>query len=254
MTSILQQRGTTRDLQRGLSLVELMVSITIGMIIVAAVLAAYVSSSEAGKFTEAQSRMDEDGNAALAVLAQQLRMAGNNPRQPNYMGNPASNPVFTTGTFAIRGCDGSFGGTTHPLNVASITCTGESVTAPDSIAVVYEGDRFNTVRTTSTNAATDCLGSSLPSTTTDVNVWNGASTVTSTVTYTVVLYRNLHRHHVAQPLLPGQWQCESAAVGGKRRGHANHLRHFCSHHFHHDRGRLPERFGDQCHRNASAAC
>jgi type IV pilus assembly protein PilW len=78
----------------GLSLIELMVSLTIGLIVMVTIISAYVGSADAGRMAEAQGRMNEDAQAALTILTQQLRMAGNNPKQANYMNAPSySNPV-----------------------------------------------------------------------------------------------------------------------------------------------------------------
>ncbi|MCL1481797.1 MAG: hypothetical protein MH213_11135 [Marinobacter sp.] len=60
-------------------MIELMISLALGLIILVAVLSAYTGAAAAAKMAEAQGRMYEDGQAALTILTQQLRMAGNNP-------------------------------------------------------------------------------------------------------------------------------------------------------------------------------
>ncbi len=160
---------------RGFSLIELMISLAIGLVIAIAAMSAYMGASSASKMTDAQSRMNEDAQAALSILAQQVRMAGTNPAQPNRDPAFARNPVYTpyplnassasyttTGTlsaFALRGCDGTFGNITSAANLDALTCTGAS-TQPDSIAVSYEADRYNTVP--SGTSAGDCLGYAAP--------------------------------------------------------------------------------------------
>jgi type IV pilus assembly protein PilW len=86
---------------RGFSLVELMVSLTIGLFLMIAVMATYIGSSGAARMAEAQGRMNEDAHAALTILTQQLRMAGSNPKRANYMVDPPVNPVFGAGTFVV---------------------------------------------------------------------------------------------------------------------------------------------------------
>ena len=54
--------------QAGLTLVELMISMAIGMIIVIAVVTAYISASRAARVAEATGRMNEDAQAALTIL------------------------------------------------------------------------------------------------------------------------------------------------------------------------------------------
>jgi type IV pilus assembly protein PilW len=147
----------------GLTLVELLVSIAIGLILTVAVISAYVGSAGGSRVAEAQGRMNEDAQAALAILTQQLRVAGNNPKQPGYAADTARNPVFGPNDYAIRGCDGTFTGLTTAGNrIRDLACPGG--TGPDSIAIAYEADAANTVRNAA-GKATDCLGQQLPETT-----------------------------------------------------------------------------------------
>ena len=159
---------------KGFSLIELLISMTIGLVIVGAALAAYLGASGAGKVAEAQSRMNEDGQAALNILTQQLRMAGNNPNQVDRVGLSRQNPVygtttfttspgtFTTSFFSIRGCDDRFSNitATTATNLDALTCAAGTSTLPDSIAVNYEADRYNTIPT-SAGLPTDCLGNAI---------------------------------------------------------------------------------------------
>ena len=184
---------------RGFSLIELLISIAIGLIIVVAAISAYVGASGASKMSEAQARMNEDAQAALNVLTQQIRMAGNNPDQPNRTELSRRNPVygtttfttspgtFTTSYFTIRGCDGKFSDITSAANLDALTCAGGTSTLPDSIAVNYEADRFNTVATTA-GLPTDCLGNVLSTVTATLPIVNSTPPPISTpgdVTYTV---------------------------------------------------------------------
>jgi type IV pilus assembly protein PilW len=173
--------------QQGLSLIELMVSLTIGLILMIAVISAYLGSAGAGRMAEAQGRMNEDASAALTILTQQLRMSGNNPMQANYADNPPHNPVYNTATFSIRGCDGMFAGFSNPSAVADIQslvpCAGTSTLA-DSIAISYEADKHNTVALAA-GTPTDCLGSGLTTVNATRTLMVGTATVVTAVTYTV---------------------------------------------------------------------
>ena len=162
---------------RGLSLIELMVSIAIGLVITVAVLSSYIGSSEATRAAEAQVRMNEDAQAALTILAQQVRMAGNNPKQTDYANATPRNPI--TATFIVRGCDGTFSNITATATLDALTCTGGG--SPDSIAVRYEADVFNTVPVG--GSPTDCLGQVLPLHTASINKF--VPSVATDVTYTV---------------------------------------------------------------------
>lgn len=62
--------------QQGFSLVELMVAMTIGFIVVAAVGYVYLSSRQSFRLTDSMSRMQENGRLAIETLARDVRMAG----------------------------------------------------------------------------------------------------------------------------------------------------------------------------------
>lgn len=134
----------------GFSLIELMISLALGLVISVAALSAYIGASGATKVTEAQSRMNEDGQAALLILTQQIRMAGYLPN-PAHTGNKAMN---------IRGCDGVFTVADAPA-ADNLACNGDSSTTDaDSIYINYEADTRNTVASAGM-IPTDCLGNEL---------------------------------------------------------------------------------------------
>ena len=149
--------------EAGFSLIELLIAITIGMVIVGAALSAYLGAAQSGRLTNAESRMNEDAQAALDILSQQIRMAGNNPKRPNYTLAAPRNPI--TNTFSLRGCNTTFtnikpnGGTPAAVDINSLTCNTTG-SGPHSIAVSYEADVFNT--TPAGGVPTDCIGSALP--------------------------------------------------------------------------------------------
>lgn len=180
-----------QGMQAGFSLIELMVSLTIGLVITVAALSAYVGSSNAGRVADAQSRMNEDAQAALSTLSQQVRLAGANPvqvsrvypfrRNPVYAATyaggtltayiplpytvtlPSFSPsTYTLSAFAVRGCDGTFSNITNTAanRLDALTCATTTTTLPDSIAVSYESDRYNTVNVSA--RPSDCLGQTLP--------------------------------------------------------------------------------------------
>lgn len=130
---------------RGFSLIELMVSMTIGLVIVVAALSAYSSAASANKMVEAQSVMNEDGQAALGILSQQIHMAGYTSDRP---------------VIAIRGCDGTFTNVTDSnIEIGALSCTTNDA-SPDSVAVRYEADKYNTIES-GNSKPTDCLGNDL---------------------------------------------------------------------------------------------
>lgn len=193
---------------KGFSLIELMISLTIGLLITVAAFSAFMGASGASRMAEAQGRMNEDAQAALSILTQQLSMAGNNPDQPNRVDNSnptlssRRNPVylqsppssgftllpttFELSAFSIRGCDGQFSNITTAGNLDALTCAAGTSTSPDSIAVSYEADKFNTVPTTGLlPLPTDCLGNALSTITATLRTVVGAGTANTDVTYAV---------------------------------------------------------------------
>ena len=85
-----------RRVARGFSLIELLVSITIGLVVVIAAMSAYLGSADASKAADAQARMNEDAQAALNLLTQQLRLAASNPVNAGRADAFRHNPVFDT--------------------------------------------------------------------------------------------------------------------------------------------------------------
>ncbi|HGX92941.1 MAG TPA: prepilin-type N-terminal cleavage/methylation domain-containing protein [Candidatus Tenderia sp.] len=62
--------------QRGLSLIELMISITIGLIIAAGIMQIFISNKQTYRVQEGMARMQENGRFAIDLLSRDLRMAG----------------------------------------------------------------------------------------------------------------------------------------------------------------------------------
>jgi len=75
--------------QRGVSLVELMVSITIGLILIAGVLSIFMSSKVTYFANEKTARLQENGRVALDLLMHDVRSAG-------YMGCARAVPFTST--------------------------------------------------------------------------------------------------------------------------------------------------------------
>lgn len=76
-------------LQRGLSLVELMISITIGLLILASLTTLFVNQSKARAELDKSNRMIDNGRYALEVMADNLRLAGFYGEFSPSSGNPA---------------------------------------------------------------------------------------------------------------------------------------------------------------------
>lgn len=120
--------------QRGLSLVELMVALTIGLFLVGAVSIIYVNTATSSRSSTMDAQMNEDATLALELLQQQVRLAG-------FSNVNASGARLFPGS-AVRGCDGGFtsngGGTAFTAQTCASTTTGS-----DAFAVRYEATLLN---------------------------------------------------------------------------------------------------------------
>ncbi|MBB5210914.1 PilW family protein [Microbulbifer hydrolyticus] len=81
-------RSKKLGLQKGISLVELMISITIGLILMTGVVQLFLSSRATFSTQQALSRVQESGRLAMEFLSEDIRMAG-------YMGCMSRNLNFT---------------------------------------------------------------------------------------------------------------------------------------------------------------
>lgn len=151
----------TRSRQHGMSLVELLVAMTIGLFLMGAMGAVYVFTANSSRGSTLESQMNEDANLALEMLRQQIWLAG-------YSSFNATGERHFQG-MAIRGCDGGFNNNVAATAFDDMTCA-TTTTGPDAIAIRYEATVLNT-QASSTNKPTNCSFH-------EVEAWNtGSSTV-----------------------------------------------------------------------------
>ena len=152
-----------RRAQRGISLIESMLSVAIGLVVVGALLVAYLGSGQASRSQSALSRMNQDAQFALSLLGRELQLAGFS--QPIGLVNTALNgqpPLleFVPGLgaqLAVFACDGGFVNAAILPAVGPLQCAAGGQAA---LAVAYEADTSNTVARGAAGALrpTDCLG------------------------------------------------------------------------------------------------
>jgi type IV pilus assembly protein PilW len=104
----------------GLTLVELMVAITIGLIILAAVARLFVSSRSTYNLEESLARVQESGRFAMEFLAQDIRMAGYAGCSANLSGTAVGNLVDPPADVSTFNPDGIAG----YKHVCSSSCSG----------------------------------------------------------------------------------------------------------------------------------
>jgi type IV pilus assembly protein PilW len=157
-----------RSRVKGFTLIELMISMVIGLVVVGAVLVSVIGSRDAGRFQAAYAQMNEDAQIGLSMLSRDIQMAGYalpTGLAPDPL--PATTSSLVSTTLApnayIFGCDNGF---VDPV-AAGLVCNGPPAPpAPpptlSAIMVSYEADQRNTVLTTSgTIAPSDCLGNGI---------------------------------------------------------------------------------------------
>lgn len=134
-SNLVQSVSGMRDRQHGFTLIELMISMVLGIVIMAATLLTYSSGSTATRNAQAQGQMNEDGQMALTVVTQELRRAGYNPARATGAATTAKNDLLQA-NWGIFACDTDFVDITAPL-VSNLACGGAGQA---SLAVVAEGD------------------------------------------------------------------------------------------------------------------
>ena len=142
--------GCSRKMS-GVTLIELLISLVIGMVVVVAVLVSFVDSGKVSRFQTAVGQMNQDAQVALNLLTREVQMAG-------YI-----SPGKTLGAPAIFGCDGTSGSVpfSSPKAAGAMTCGAATGTTISAIEVVYEADEKTTVPQGVAKTPSDCLGTGI---------------------------------------------------------------------------------------------
>jgi type IV pilus assembly protein PilW len=128
---------------RGRTLIELMIAITIGIVILGALIAVYLATGTSGRQATAVSRMNEDAAIAFSLINSQLRMAGFSiPRKGVPPGGAMVDGVLISQPdrnfigAGLRACDHGFTSSTVAFN--ALACASGS-TSGAAFAVRFEG-------------------------------------------------------------------------------------------------------------------
>ncbi|GER16389.1 prepilin-type N-terminal cleavage/methylation domain-containing protein [Variovorax boronicumulans] len=130
MSTVFTALPRTRNAVRGFTLIELMISLTIGLVILAAAVSTFSTSSRSSQLSQAETQLNEDGILALNLIQQQLKQAGYSQQLI------PSNGATVMGNYAgpaVRGCTGGF--TDAAAAFDKLSCTGKG---SDAIAIRYE--------------------------------------------------------------------------------------------------------------------
>jgi type IV pilus assembly protein PilW len=121
----------TRNFQKGMTLIELMVSMVLGLVVVGGVVSVLVANKSSYRTNEGLSQIQETARSAFELVARDVRQAGgagcdNAQRMANTL---TAGTAWWQNWSSIQGYDG---GVTDPA-VATSTATGERVAATDTI-------------------------------------------------------------------------------------------------------------------------
>jgi type IV pilus assembly protein PilW len=134
---------TTRQARtqaRGLTLIELLVALAVGLIITIAAASLFIFAQQSFRINDDRTRILENGRLVMDLLTRNIRMAAALDLRP-YQGNAQGGGEETVGTFA---------GFTLGAGLLGI----EGNAQPDSLAIVYESiDQWNAALLT----GSDCL-------------------------------------------------------------------------------------------------
>jgi len=107
-------QSPNRSSQRGVSLVELLVGLTIGLLAIMVAIGTLILSRGVAGSVSDMSQLQQQGSFALRVIGTQLRQAGSVDLQPSPTGVPGSfqydtalPPGFNGGSTVIQGTDGN---------------------------------------------------------------------------------------------------------------------------------------------------
>lgn len=168
MNHKMQKTNCHQKRQAGVTLVELMVSLAIGLVIALAATMAYVAVRGTATATEAFSHINEDGKLALDMISREIQMAGTypaamvDPLTPNNRGEyvnikSAGTTVYNQGIF---GCSGAkFLPTTGLCDTTVTTAPGKD---RDSIVLNYfSAVSVTDVGTQNDSVSRDCINGRL---------------------------------------------------------------------------------------------
>ena len=136
---------TAAKAQRGVTLVELMVALVIGLVISLAAAALYLAAQESSRSMRAVGDINETGKIALDMVGREIQKSGFFPRQFSSVDQPGGGSADFFGGFfngkagnrdafanGLFGCDGA------TYNPTTRACNNPPVpTAPDAIVVNY---------------------------------------------------------------------------------------------------------------------
>lgn len=160
-TTQLQARDITPKLsQGGFSLIELMIAMTIGLVILGAVVQIFVSSHATYQLDEGMSRVQEDARFSMDYLAKDIRMAGYLGCNSALFGTSAVNNIVSPSNLSTTFVTGGIRGYRY---ACTSSCTGNlsewdpalpgdffvvgEVKQGSDVVIIYRGSELGTTLT-----------------------------------------------------------------------------------------------------------
>ncbi|GAB1596400.1 PilW family protein [Lysobacter claricitrinus] len=149
MTNFLIHQGAARR-QRGVSLIELMIALVLGVLVVAGAGAVFLSNKRTFGASETLNRIQENERASFEIMSRDVREAGGNPcstsAKPVNMLNASGNAWWSSYTDGIHGYAGT--DTTTGTSTGTTSTSRVAGTEAIDLALANEG---GDVRVTSHN-------------------------------------------------------------------------------------------------------
>ena len=132
--------------EKGLSLIELMISLVIGLVVVGAVIVSIIGSSVTGRYQSAFGQMNEDAQIALGILKREIELAGYS--QPTGLIPDPLDATKQVLSFATVGANdyvyGCAKGFVNPTTANDYSCVANANPGSPMFEVAYEADAGNT--------------------------------------------------------------------------------------------------------------
>ncbi|MFZ2990797.1 PilW family protein, partial [Ideonella sp.] len=144
-----------------MTLIELMISLVIGLVVLGALYASYLASSASSAAGRAVSQVTEDATVAINLLRTHIGAAGYS--RPVAVVANVTQYASADGPSWVIGCDGSAGSFADlDASILTLACDTTATTS-DSLAVAYEATAANSVTRDVSGVATplDCLGNAI---------------------------------------------------------------------------------------------
>jgi len=139
------QRWTFPRYQAGLSLIELLVAMVIGLFLLAGIASSYVSSKNSSVKRDQVSLLEDNGRLVLEIISSAIEHTGYTPVNAGIM---PSQFITTASDVVDDTCED---GTNNVMNTSIFRITADN-SGSDALGVIYHGD--NTI-------FTDCTGAQL---------------------------------------------------------------------------------------------